>query len=342
MKVAVIGGAGYIGSFTVRSLVESGHTVSVFDNLSFGHAAAVHRDAELVRGSLENPAELEGFFQGRAFDALVHFAALTSVPDSVRDPLRYYNANVALSVQLFTAMRKAGVNTALVSSTAATYGVPLQDRALDEEHPTNPTNPYGETKLAMESMLRATVVSDQINPSIAAEDRFRAVALRYFNACGASEDGLLGEDHRPETHLMPNAVRAALGVGASLKLFGNDYPTPDGTCVRDYIHVEDLARAHVMALEALFARRLDGFQVFNVGTGQGASNLEIIEAAGEAAGRPVPYSVEPRRPGDPPELVADSTRLQQTLGWKPRYTSIRQIAETVVRWYKGNPDGYPD
>ncbi|MBX7137131.1 MAG: UDP-glucose 4-epimerase GalE [Oligoflexia bacterium] len=329
-KVLVAGGAGYIGSFTVRALLEQGFEVTVFDNLSFGHRAAVPSAAILIEGDLSDRAKLTETFRSSSYDAVIHFAALTSVPESVEKPLLYYRANVGNSLMLLQAMADGGVGRIVFSSTAATYGTPLA--RLDEEHSTLPINPYGRTKLMVENalgdMCRAGALS--------------AVALRYFNAAGASIDGSLGEDHRPETHLMPLVIRAARGIGKRLTLYGNDYPTADGTCVRDYVHVEDLAAAHVKALELLLDSAPGKFEIFNVGTGRGASIKEVIETASRVVGKPVPFDVGPRRAGDPAELVACSDKLQAQLGWRPKYLEIESILESVNRWFEKNPSGYRD
>ncbi len=327
MNVLVCGGAGYIGSHMVRLLQEQGHTPVVFDNLSTGHAEAVPEDC-LVRGDLRDKSALRRVFAEHAFDAVMHFAAKSIVPESVTDPALYYENNVAGTLNLLDAMREEGVMRFVFSSTAAVYGNPIDGGAqgngvftMDELHPVAPLNPYGHSKLFIEQVLQAQARAYGL----------RSVAFRYFNAAGAAPDGELGESHDPETHLIPNILRAALGTGPELHLFGDDYATPDGTCVRDYIHVNDLADAHLRALG--FMRREEGAHTFNLGNGQGFSVRQVLQAAEEVTGRPIPHTISPRRPGDADVLVADSAKARAVLGWEPKVTDMRELMETAWRWH---------
>jgi UDP-glucose-4-epimerase GalE len=323
VKVLVTGGAGYIGSHAVRELIESGHTVTVLDDLSAGHPAALHPAARVVEGDLGDPEALDAALSGT--QGVVHFAGLLSVAGSVRDPAAYYQANVVKGIALLDAMARASVPVIVFSSTCATYGMPVST-PMTEEHPQQPINPYGATKLAFERALA----------DYAAAGVVRAVALRYFNAAGCHPDGTLGEDHRPEEHIIPRAVRAALGLGDGLRVFGDDYDTPDGTCVRDYIHVQDLARAHVAALTPSALP----FRAYNLGTGRGHSVRQVIDAVARVTGRAVPAEVGPRRAGDPPVLVAAPERARAELGFEPRWREIDAIVETAVRWMRAHPEGY--
>jgi UDP-glucose-4-epimerase GalE len=324
VKVAVTGGAGYIGSHAVRELVRAGHAVTVLDDLSHGHRAAVDPAARLVEGDLGDARALEAALSGA--DAVVHFAGLLSVEDSVRDPASYYRTNVVKGLALLEAMTRSGVPRIVFSSTCATYGNPVRV-PMDEEHPQRPINPYGATKLAFE---RALADHAQAGGP-------RAVALRYFNAAGCHPDGGLGEDHRPEIHLVPRAVAAALGTAPPLRVNGDDYDTPDGTCVRDYIHVQDLARAHVAAL----GESGQPFRAYNLGTGRGHSVRAVLDAVGRVVGRPVPSEAGPRRPGDPPALVAAPDRARRELGFAAQWTDLDAIVETAVRWARDHPGGCP-
>lgn len=319
-KVLVVGGAGYIGSHMVRLLVEAGHEVVVFDNLSQGHREAVG-DVELVEGDLLNPDDLAAVFRGRQIDAVIHFAALISVGDSVTSPDDYYRNNLCGTLNLLDAMRAAGVNKLVFSSTAAVFGNPLTER-LAEDHPLAPINPYGWSKRMVEQVLADMATAWGLN----------SVALRYFNAAGAHPSAEIGEAHDPETHLLPVVLLAALGQRDKLMLFGDDYDTPDGTCVRDYIHVMDLASAHLKALE--FMDETPGAHVFNLGNGAGFSNREVIETARAVTGREIAVEVAPRRAGDPARLVADSTRARAVLGWTPAYASLESIIESAWAWHK--------
>jgi UDP-glucose-4-epimerase GalE len=321
--VTVTGGAGYIGSHAVRELVRAGHAVTVLDDLSRGHRPAVDPAARLVEGDLGDARALDDALAGA--DAVLHFAGLLSVADSVAEPAAYYRTNVVKGLALLDAMARASVPLIVFSSTCATYGRPVAI-PMAEDHPQQPINPYGATKLAFERALG----------DYARAGGPRAVVLRYFNAAGCHPDGTLGEDHRPEEHLIPRAVAAALGAGERLLVHGDDYDTPDGTCVRDYIHVQDLARAHVAALRP----RAEPFRAYNLGTGRGHSVREVADAVARVTGRPVPADVGPRRAGDPPVLVAAAARARDELGFEPEWRDLDAIVETTVRWATAHPRGY--
>jgi UDP-glucose 4-epimerase len=320
MKVLVCGGAGYIGSHMVRQLRAAGHDPVVFDNLSQGHAAAV-ADVPLVRGDLLDPAALAQVFAAHEFDAVYHFAALIAVGESVTAPDLYYRNNVVGALNLLDAMRAAGVARIVFSSTAAVYGNP-QTELIAETHPQHPINPYGRSKLMMEQILADHARAHGI----------RSVSFRYFNAAGADPGGAIGEAHDPETHLVPNILLAALGVRPALEIFGDDYDTSDGTCVRDYIHVNDIASAHLAALDWMAAH--DGAEVFNLGNGNGFSNLEVLEAAKKVTGIDIPKRFRPRREGDAATLVADSSRARSLLGWRPQFPGIETIIESAWAWHR--------
>jgi UDP-glucose-4-epimerase GalE len=325
MRILVTGGAGYIGSHTVKQLLARGHEVTVFDNLSSGHRRAVPPEV-LVVGDLRDIDHLDNLLVVNRIEAVVHFAALASVGESVVSPARYYTNNLLYSLQLLDRCRRNGVGKFVFSSTAAVYGTPAC-LPITEDTPPAPVNPYGNTKLAFERALADYVAAYP----------FGFCALRYFNAAGAAADGSLGEDHEPETHLIPLAIRVALGLKPYLEVFGTDYPTPDGTCVRDYVHVEDLATAHVLALDRVGpGSRL----VFNVGIGRGYSVRQVVAAVEEVTGRPVPVKEGPRRPGDPAELVASSERIRRELGWSPRYDDLRAIVQTAWDWHRRHPKGF--
>jgi UDP-glucose 4-epimerase len=314
-----------VGSHAVRELLEAGHQVTILDDLSEGHREAVAKDARLVEGDLGDPQALARALEGA--EAVLHFAALAYVGASVKDPASYYRANVVKGLALLWAMLERGVRRLIFSSTCATYGNP-QYLPLDEQHPTEPINPYGATKRAFERALQDHAGAGQL----------RAIALRYFNAAGCHEQGGLGEDHDPETHLIPLAIDAALGRGPGLTVFGTDYDTPDGTCIRDYVHVQDLARAHVQALAAL--EQAEAFRVFNLGTETGSSVREVVRAVEAAVGRPVPLQLGPRRAGDPPRLVASAARARRELGFAPRHAELGAIVATAHRWRLDHPKGY--
>ncbi len=327
MRVLVTGGAGYIGSHTVRRLIARGHDVWVYDNLSMGHKAAAPA-GRLIIGDLNEPHRLHQALVEHRFDAVVHFAALAYVGESVHHPAKYYQSNVVNSLNLLEALRHHKIERIVFSSTCATYGVP-EKMPITEETPQIPINPYGFTKLAVEHALADYAQAYGLGYA----------ALRYFNASGASADGVIGEDHDPETHLIPLILQTVMGQRKSIQVFGTDYPTPDGTCIRDYIHVEDLAEAHLLALEALEP----GKQLrYNLGTGRGYSVREVIETAEAVTRRSVPVQESPRRPGDPPELVAKADKICRELGWKPRYTELKPILETAWNWHRDHPKGYND
>ena len=327
-NVLVTGGAGYVGSHCVRALCEAGDRVVVLDNLTAGHRLAVDRRAELVVGDLADEGVLDRLFAERRFDAVMHFAAFADVNESVREPLRYFQNNIVNSVKLLDAMRRHEVRSLVFSSSCAVYGVP-PSVPITEHAPKNPISPYGRTKLAMEWAMEDSAAAWGLG----------ATALRYFNAAGAAQDGAIGEDHDPETHLIPLVLRVALGRAAEIKVFGDDYPTSDGTCVRDYVHVEDLASVHRLALDKQQPGR---FSAYNVGTGTGASVKQVIDAAREVSGRSIPATAAPRRSGDPPALFADSSKVRRELGWSPAFVDVRSIIETAWRWHHAHPDGFAD
>ena len=311
MRILVTGGAGYIGSHMVKLLAETGAEVTVLDDLSTGHAEAV-RNAKFVRGDIADVPATRDLLQKAGIEAVVHFAASSLVGESMTDPLKYYRRNVGGTVALVDAMRQAKVMRLVFSSTAAVYGDPVR-LPIDEAHPTHPVNPYGSSKLAIERMLAECSTAYGLG----------AVTLRYFNAAGADPSGKLGERHDPETHLIPLVLQAASGKRASISVFGNDWPTRDGTCVRDYIHVSDLCVAHLQALEWLASG--GRYEVFNLGNGDGATVLEVIEAARRVTGKPIQVVQAPRRAGDPPSLIADASKARRILGWQPGRADIEGI-----------------
>ncbi|TWU59138.1 UDP-glucose 4-epimerase [Rubripirellula tenax] len=325
MNVLVVGGAGYIGSHAVRTLMDAGHTVTVYDNLSRGHAGAVP-PGMLVQGDLADQAKLVSTLKGKKIDAVMHFAAFALVNESVNDPSLYYRNNVIAALELLDAMREADVKKIVFSSTTATYGEP-EIVPIPETTPQHPINPYGFTKLVIEQALA----------DYAAAYGFAYAALRYFNAAGARPDGTIGEDHTPESHLIPIVLQVALGQREAITIYGDDYPTPDGTCIRDYIHIDDLGAAHLAAMERLEAGK--GLCV-NLGTGKGTSVREIIDACREVTGHAIPEIMGTRRAGDPPELVADARLAKKLLGWEPKYTDVKSIIETAWRWHQSHPKGY--
>jgi UDP-glucose 4-epimerase len=324
MNILVTGGAGYIGSHAVRLFREQGHQVWVLDNLIYGHSQAVPSSC-LIQADLADGQAVENALR-RDIDAVVHFAAFCYVGESVRDPENYYQNNLANTLNLLRAMRRCGVTRIVFSSTCATYGIPLQV-PITEEEPQKPINPYGRAKLAVEWALA----------DYAAAYGFGYAALRYFNAAGAHPSGEIGEDHDPETHLIPLALQAAQGLRPHLEIYGTDYPTPDGTCIRDYIHIVDLAEAHLLALLRLAPGK--GLH-YNLGIGRGYSVREVIRACEEESGQRIPVVEGPRRPGDPPALVAASERAQRELGWQPKYTDLQSIVATAWCWHRAHPRGY--
>jgi UDP-glucose-4-epimerase GalE len=327
MRILVTGGAGYIGSHAVRHFAARGHDVWIYDDLSCGHRAAVPAD-RLVVGGLHEIHKLDHLLVVQRIEAVVHFAAFTYVGESVREPGKYYQNNLVNTLGLMEALRRHHIWRFVFSSTAATYGIP-QHVPITEDEPQAPINPYGNGKLAVERALA----------DYASAYGWGYAALRYFNASGASPDGAIGEDHDPETHLIPLVIQALLGQKPHIEVYGTDYPTPDSTCIRDYIHVDDLASAHLLALEHLERGR--GLH-YNLGIGRGYSVREVIRTVEEVAGKPVPIKEGPRRPGDPPALVASSEKIQRELGWRPAYPDLRPIVETAWHWHKTHPRGYND
>jgi len=320
MRILVTGGAGYIGSHAVKALGRAGHEICVFDNLSTGHEWAV-LSGKLVRGDLEDRAAINSVLREFRPEAVMHFAAYIQVEESVREPLKYYRNNVANSLNLLEAMRANGVGCFIYSSTAAVYGIP-EHIPVRETAPLLPINPYGMTKVMIERVLA----------DLAAATDFRYVALRYFNVAGADPGGELGQAYREATHLITRALKTAHGEFAKLYIYGTDYPTPDGTCIRDYIHVDDLAEAHVQALDHLF--KTGQSDVMNCGYGSGYSVREVVETAKRVTGVDFPVEETGRRAGDPPALVADSTKLMQATGWKPKFNNLEYIIKTAWEWEK--------
>jgi UDP-glucose 4-epimerase len=325
MRILVTGGAGYVGSHCLRRLLDDGHEAVVYDNLWQGHPQAVP-EGMLVEGDLNDEPKLSALLKDRRIDAVMHFAALALVGESVQKPDLYYRNNVVGSFHLLEAMRQTGVRKIVISSTTATYGTP-EKMPIAETTPQQPINPYGFSKLVVERML----------DDYTAAYGFSFAALRYFNAAGAAPDGTIGEDHTPESHLIPIVLQVALGQRESISIFGDDWPTPDGTCIRDYVHVEDLASAHLAALKRLEPGK--AIKV-NLGTGRGYSVREVIDACRKSTGHPIPAVIAPRRPGDPPELVADARLARDLLGWTPKYATIESIVETAWNWHRQHPRGY--
>jgi len=323
MKLLVTGGAGYIGSIVSRQLLAAGHEVVVLDNLERGHRAAVAPDARLVVTDLLEADAVERLL-GDGFEAVLHFAALALVGESVRNPERYYRTNVAGTLNLLEAMRKSGTSRLVFSSTCAVYGEP-DEIPITEAAPTRPVNAYGASKLAVDRMIG----------DFCAAHGLGAVSLRYFNVAGASEGA--GEDHDPETHLIPNILRAVLAINPVLEIYGTDYPTPDGTAIRDYIHIEDLSTAHLLALDATSSGT---HRIFNLGNGSGFSVREVIAAAEQVTGRPVPTADRPRRPGDPPMLVAASETIRAELGWKASKPAVTEMVADAWEFAQARPRGY--
>ena len=325
MRILVTGGAGYIGGFTVRRLLAKGHTVTVFDNLTAGHRAAVPAEC-LIVGDLRDIDHLDHQLVVNRIEAVVHFAASAYVGESVTNPSKYYQNNLLNSLNLLERVRRHDIRRFVFSSTCATYGDP-EKLPLTEDHPQRPVSPYGNTKLAFEYMLRDYSAAYGIG----------FAALRYFNAAGASVDGKHGEHHDPETHLIPLVLQVALGQRPHIDVFGTDYPTPDGTCVRDYVHVEDLAEAHRLALEKMTP---GGGAAFNIGTGTGNSVREVIRVCEEVTGKKIAVKEGPRRAGDPPVLVAGADKIRGELGWSPKFPDLRSIVETAWDWHRSHPKGY--
>ena len=343
MDILVTGGAGYIGSHTAAALRRAGHQVVILDSLQTGHShAAAATGCELIAGDIGDQGLVRDVLTGRKIEVVVHFAANSLVGESMLKPEKYWANNVGNGLRLLEAMREASVDRIVFSSTAAVYGEPRQV-PIDEDHPKAPTNTYGMTKLAVEHLLESF-------------DRaygFRHISLRYFNAAGADLSGENGEDHRPESHLIPIVLQTALGQRKHVSIFGTDYPTPDGTCIRDYIHVADLADAHVLAVEALAGgAKLGGGEecepgggrscsaVYNLGNGNGFSVREVIRTAEKVVGHPIPAEQAGRREGDPAVLVASSERIKHELGWKPRYADLETIVASAWRWHRSHPEGF--
>ena len=329
MNVLVCGGAGYIGSHTVYELIERGHSVVVVDSLIKGHKAAVHNEAKFYLGDIRDEEFMDRVFKENNIEPVIDFAAFSLVGESVNEPFKYYENNVYGTLKLLEAMERAGVKKIVFSSTAATYGEPENDIIVESDK-TNPTNPYGETKLTVEKMLKWADNAYGI----------KFVALRYFNAAGAHISGKIGEDHSPETHLIPIILQTALGQREKMFIFGDDYDTPDGTCVRDYIHVTDLADAHIKALEKLFKTNESG--IYNLGNGKGFSVKEVIEKAKKVTGKDFKVEIEARRSGDPSTLIASSEKAIKELGWKPKFNTLDKIIETAWNWHKDHKNGYED
>jgi UDP-glucose 4-epimerase len=323
MRIFVTGGAGYIGSVTAELLLDEGHEVAIFDNLIEGHRRAVDSRARFIEGDLADRGQIERALSNTRPDAVMHFAAYALVPESMRDPSKYFRNNVSNGLNLLDAMLTTGVQRIIFSSTCALFGPP-ERVPIDESAVPRPISPYGESKLAFEKILRWY---DQVHG-------LKFVCLRYFNAAGATEN--FGEDHRPETHLIPNVLKVALGQRPSLEIYGSDYETPDGTCIRDYIHIVDLAHAHVLALGATAS----GF--YNLGTGGGSSVREVIAACRKITGRKIDTIEKPRRPGDPPRLIASSEKIKKELGWQPQLQSLDVIIESAWAWHQKFPDGYEE
>ncbi len=327
MNVLVIGGAGYIGSHCVRQLSAAGHRAVVLDNLVFGHRAAVGAEVPFYQGDLGDAVFVGQVLEAEKIELVMHFAAFAFVGESVENPLKYYENNLAKPITLLKTMVTHGVGKFVLSSTCATYGVPAE-LPIVEDMPQNPINPYGQSKLDLENVLRATAVAHGLS----------FASFRYFNAAGAAQDGSIGEDHDPETHLIPLVIQAAMGQRKSTSIFGTDYPTPDGTCLRDYVHVDDLSRAHIAAIPHL---EKPGQQLFyNLGTGKPQSVREVIDTVEKVSGLKVPVQEGPRRPGDPPSLYADSSKAQNELDWKIHHLDLETIIATAWNWHKTHPEGF--
>ena len=329
MAILVCGGAGYIGSHAVHALVEKGEQVVIVDNLQTGHRGALNPAAKFYEGDIRDAAVLDKIFTENKIEAVIHFAANSLVGESMEKPLLYFNNNVYGMQVLLEGMVRHGVDKIVFSSTAATYGEPKRV-PIHEDDETCPTNTYGETKLTMEKMMKWVSRANGV----------RYVSLRYFNAAGALPDGSIGEDHKTETHLIPLILQVPTGRRDHITVFGDDYPTPDGTCLRDYIHVVDLADAHVLALEYL--RKGGASDIFNLGNGQGFSVKEMIAAAEKATGRSIKVEIGARRAGDPAQLIASSEKARAVLGWKPQFTDVEQVIGTAWKWHESHPHGYED
>ena len=326
MNILVVGGAGYIGSHMCKYLSQNGFTPIVLDNLVYGHRRAV-KWGPLIQGSMENKPILDMIFTDYEITAVMHFAAFAYVGESVTNPGKYYDNNVAATISLLETMRKHNVSKFIFSSTCATYGEPVEI-PIRETHPQAPINPYGRSKLMVEQIL-----DDYQNAY-----GLTSISLRYFNAAGADPDGEIGEDHNPETHLIPIILQTALGKRDKITVFGDDYSTEDGTCIRDYIHVTDLSQAHLLALERLMNNQPGGR--YNLGNGNGNSVKQVVDTAREITGEKIPSKYAERRPGDPAILIGSSEKAIKELGWRPEFADLKSILETAWRWHKNNPDGY--
>lgn len=327
MTVLVLGGAGYIGSHTAYELIDNGEDVVIADNLLTGHLEAVHPKARFYKGDIRDKEFLDNLFKKEKIDAVIHFAANSLVGESMVDPLKYYDNNLYGTMVLLKSMVENGVDKIVFSSTAATYGEPESIPILESDR-TEPTNTYGETKLSMEKMFKW----------VSKAHGMRFVSLRYFNACGAHISGEIGEDHQPESHLIPLILQVPNGKRESISIFGEDYDTKDGTCIRDYIHVTDLAQAHILAVKYLSEGKESN--IFNLGNGVGFSVKEVIETARQVTGHPIPAVISPRRAGDPTQLIASSEKAKSVLGWKPEHAELEEIIETAWKWHKNHPDGF--
>jgi UDP-glucose 4-epimerase len=323
MRIFVVGGAGYIGSVCAELLLDEGHDVAIFDNLTEGHGRAVDSRAHFIRGELADRAQIQAALSNTGPDAVMHFAANALVAESMRDPSKYFRNNICNGLNLLDAMVATGVQRFVFSSTCAIFGMPEQV-PIEETTSARPMNPYGESKLAFEKILHWY---DRIHG-------LKFVSLRYFNAAGATKN--FGEDHRQETHLIPNVLKVALGQKPNVEIYGTDYETPDGTCIRDYIHIVDLARAHILALGSADSA------FYNLGTGGGASVREVIAACSKVTGRNIATIEKPRRPGDPPRLIASSEKIKKELGWRPQFQSLEVIIESAWKWHEKFPHGYQD
>jgi len=329
MNVLVVGGAGYIGSHCVRQLIAAGHRPVVLDNLAYGHRKAVAQEIPFYAANLGDTPTVLNILRQEKIELVMHFAAFCYVGESVTAPVKYYENNVVATLHLLDAMLQAGVKKFVFSSTCATFGVP-ERLPMTEDLPQAPINPYGQTKLDVENLLKALSTAHGLS----------FAAFRYFNAAGAAEDGTIGEDHDPETHLIPLAIQVATGKRANLQIFGTDYPTPDGTCLRDYVHVDDLSRAHIAVFDKLATPGARFF--YNLGTGKPFSVREIIQAVEKITGKKVPVIESPRRAGDPPALFADSSKAKKELGWTPKFMDAESVIATAWKWHQSHPNGYGD
>jgi UDP-glucose 4-epimerase len=327
VKVLVTGGAGYIGSVTTRKLIEEGYDVVVFDNLVYGHEQVVPKQAKFIKGDLQDKQTILSAVRNEKIEAVVHFAAFALVGESVKEPLKYFRNNVAGGLNLLESMKECGVDKIIFSSSAAVYGDPGRIPIQEDDHK-DPTNPYGETKLIFEKFLKWAGIAYGI----------RSIALRYFNAAGADTKNGLGEDHDPETHLIPLILKVALGQREKIDIFGTDYGTPDGTCVRDYVHILDLAAAHVMALKHLRSGGASSY--YNLGSSKGFSVKEVIDVSRRITGKPIKAVESPRRPGDPPKLVASSEKIRKELGFQFKHSDLETIISDAWKWHSEHPKGY--